>query len=199
MIWEWIWTDECGLGREDVAFPSTVGSLERMTNSPFWKHYPELSCMHKHMEAFKKAPKPRKHLTLVFLKLIQPQRIFFPSNTYQYLLSVLCRSELEKNKVCFCLPFCIRSGKLYVFINSYHTLVHLKFVSRERVMRCYRLDCGWPDEDIWHKWMKSFYLVIDHFKNKRRPRTHQKAYHENLEIRLSPGTGIGQSGALKKK
>lgn len=100
--------------------------------------------------------------------------------------------------MCFCLPFCIRSGKLYVFINSYHTLVHLKFVSRESVMCCYRLDCGWPDEDIWHKWMKSFYLVIDHFKNKRRPRTHQKAYHENLEIRLSPGTGIGQSGALKR-
>lgn len=65
-------------------------------------------------------------------------------------------------------------------------------------MRCYRLDCGRPDEDIWHKWMKSFYLVIDHFKNKRRPRTHQKAYQENLEIRLSPGTGIGQSGALKR-
>lgn len=61
-----------------------------------------------------------------------------------------------------------------------------------------RLDCGWPDEDIWRKRMKSFYLVIDRFKNKRRPRTHQKAYHENLEIRLRPGTGIGQSGALKR-
>lgn len=43
-----------------------------------------------------------------------------------------------------------------------------------------------------------FYLVIDHFKNKLRPRTHQKVYHENLEICLSPGTGIGQPGALKR-
>lgn len=82
---------------------------------------------------FPKSPKAKETPDARISQIDSATENFFPSNTYQYLLSAFYRTELERNKLwLFCLPFCSRSGELYVFINSYRTLVQLKFVSRER-------------------------------------------------------------------
>lgn len=84
---------------------------------------------------FPKSPKAKETPDARVSQIASATENFFPRNTCQHLLSAFYRTELERNKLwLFSLPFCARSGGLYVFINSYRTLVHLKFVSRERVM-----------------------------------------------------------------